>query len=234
MSQLVKANSGGGYEWTRLVALSGGRGRRWLEEYQGDESRAIEREALHALVLLRRAEIAAGEVLLRRAAARLDRIDPRRRSIRAVLERWYFGVLAYRHYCCERFDEATVALDRAQQAVAAAITEQRFLLPLADHCYEFQLQHARIARNRRRWAEMRQRIAAAREMMRSQLPFCRLADGSAVYWSTILAFFDSIPGLDPAERQALRETMDVDRRLRLFDQFVAGLYASPGLAIPYP
>jgi tetratricopeptide (TPR) repeat protein len=218
--------------WLRLVAASCEEGRYWCEQYLQDEHKAIERNALHSLVLLRKGKIEAGCFVLASVESGLRDVQSAPASVLFILQRWYYGILAYAHYCCERFDEALQALDQADSAVSAAIELAPFLVTFADHCFEFRLQRARIARNRRRWKEMRRYIEDARKMIEGGLPFCVLSDGRAIYRQTVREFCASL-SLSLEARVGPGLTTDVENRLKDFDQIAVGLYAKPGLVIPY-
>lgn len=218
--------------WLRLVAASCEEGRRWREQYSHEDYKTLERNAFHGLVLLRKGKIEAGCFVLASVESGLRSVQSAPASILFILQRWYYGILAYAHYCCERFDEAMQALDQADGAVSGAIELAPFLLTFADHCFEFRLQRARIARNRRRWREMRNHIDEARKMIEGRLPFCVLRDGRAIYRQTVRDYCASLPLL-PEEKTGLGLAKDVEARLKDFDQIAAGLYARPGLVIPY-
>jgi len=221
------------HEWPHFVALSCDEGRRWVKEYRRPECLELTRWIGQALAWLRRGRVDDGCELLVRAEERARALAALSPSLRHVLDRFYYGALAYLHYCLEDFDTAQELLERSDDAVRAAIEERRFLLPLAVHCHEFCLQHARIARSRRRWQEMREHIARSRAMMQDRLPLCVPRDGAAVYVATVAEFYRSIPGLSAEELAALRDLLDDGRRLELFERFVAGLYALRGPVIPY-
>src|SRR5262249_5781078 len=62
------------------------------------------------------------------------------------------------------------SLERGTAAVAAAIEIEPFLIPLAFRCAEFELHHARIARDRRQWAEMHRHVDRGVAMIGGRLP----------------------------------------------------------------
>jgi hypothetical protein len=218
------------FDWLHFVARSGDEGRQWAEEYRGPAVLKADLLAVQALKEMRAGRLDAGDARLEEMAESFRPLDlpP---SIRAVLERWYHGVAAYSFYCREEFDRAEEALDGADRAVIEAVSRQRALLPLANHCQEFRLHHARIARNRRRWAAMQRHIEIAQAMIEDRIPLCTLRDGSAVHTSDLCAFFEAI-GLTGEERESLNGLLDEKTRFRLFDRFVAGLQALPGFVIP--
>lgn len=218
------------YDWLHFVARSGDEGRCWAEEYRRPDVLAADDLGVRALKEMRAGRLDAGDALLDEMAAGFRPLDlpP---SIRAVLERWYHGVAAYLFYCREEFDRAEEALDQANAAVIEAVSRQRALLPLANHCQEFRLHHARIARNRRRWAAMQHHIDVAQAMTEDRMPLCTLQDGSTVHTADLCGFFEAI-GLTAPERESLHGLLDEPTRFRLFDRFVAGLQALPGFVIP--
>jgi hypothetical protein len=219
------------FDWLHFVARSGDEGRQWAEEYRRPEVQEADQLAVRALKQMREGRLDAGAAQLEAMAERVRHGDfsP---SIRAVLERWYHGVAAYLFYCREEFDRAESSLDLADAAVIAAISQQRALLPLANHCQEFRLHHARISRNRRHWEAMRRHIETAQSMIEGRASLCILKDGSAVYMSDLCAFFEALV-LNDQEQEDLGPVLDEKIRFGLFDRFVAILQALPGFVIPY-
>lgn len=221
-----------GLEWTHFVGRQSAEGRDWVADYA--RVRPIENACARALGLLRRRQYDAGFDELSKVEQALEPIGAGQEVTRHVLDRWYYGVLAYYHYCKEAFDRAETLMTAAHQAVASAISRGRFLMPLANHCHEFRLHKARIARNRRDWPAMRRYVDQVRDMMEDRRPFCDLDDGSPVYLSSIRDFYRSLGALTPSETQALSSLLDDQRRRLLFERFVHRLYVLPGFVIPYP
>lgn len=187
-----------------------------------------------ALALLRQSRLDAGRALVDDLGACRAHLLPREASISHVMDRWYHGVRAYHLYCIEDYDAAAGEMMAAHDAVARAISHAPSLVPLANHCHEFRLHRARIARNRRRWAEMREHIDAVRAMMEDRGPLCHLADGTGVYYATLVQFYDALPRVSEDERRHLADLCDAGQRLRLFQRFVQSLYTLPGFVIPLP
>lgn len=219
------------YDWLHFVARSSDEGRRWVENYRRLEVLDTDRLAALALLDFREGRQKSGAARLKRISKRLRDLELSS-SIRAVLNRWYHGVVAYDRYCREDFDGAGESLDLANAAVTTAVSEQRELLLLANHCQEFRLHHARIARNRRRWKEMEHHVEVARSMVESQSPLCILSNRSAVFMTDIQNFIYRLD-LDDKEREFLKSLLDDKLRLMLFDRFVTGLQMIPGFVIPY-
>jgi hypothetical protein len=230
MNQVSSAKADSG--WLHFVARSGDEGRGWVERY--GPARALEELATGALGLLRRKRYDDGYALLERLDEKMRAAPWAEPSMRSVVERWYYGVLGYYFYCLDQFDPAEQAMMQAHEAVTAAVGSRRFLLPLANHCHEFRLHRARIARNRARWDEMRMHVDYVREMIVGGVPFCVLDDGTPVGISAIRAFYDAIPSLTDAERGSLKRLLDDTARLRAFEHFVSAMYRLPGFVIPYP
>jgi hypothetical protein len=220
------------YDWDYLVGISGEAGREWMAEYARPEHAAIAQGTDRALALFRGRMFDPGYEALRLAGARLAELRGSRASIVSVLERWYHGVAAYYYYCVDDMPSAQGGLLRADQAVRDAIGADRFLLPLAHHCHEFQLHHARIARNLRLWPEMGRHIAIVRAMVEGRLPLCELRDGAKVDYAAIARLCASLPLNDEAQR-ALSAFADAALRRRHLERFVLELYTLPGFLIPY-
>ena len=217
--------------WLRFVIRGGEAGLRWQEEYCRPEVLAVETAAFQALLQFRQHRLAAGLESLRQAEEHLCGLETSP-PVRDLLDRWYQGVRSYYEYCAEDFPQAVESLGRASASLVSAIARQRVLVSLANHCIEFELHFARIARNRRRWAEMASHVEAARAMSQGQIPLCRPAGDGAVYISDVCSYFESID-LDDEERASLADFLDDASRLRSFDRFVGRLYALPAFVIPY-
>lgn len=226
------------HEWPRFVARSGPEGRRWVEESWRPERLRLLLGTERALKRLRRGQIREGKDLLDRVADRIDqseRLAEAPASVLLVMKRFYWSTLAYHAYCMEDLDRAGQALDQAHQSIVSALEIAPFLLPLAHHCHEFRLQHARVARKRRRWREMAGHLQAVRAMLDGDwLPLCMLGDGRPIHLSDVTDFYRAIPSLDPAEMQSLRFFFDPAYRRDRIDRFVMSLYVLPGVVIPYP
>jgi hypothetical protein len=223
------------FDFNHFVALSGEEGRKWVEEYQQPRCQQVVLATKQALVELRTWDVASGRALLDGARSALGSTCEASPSVMFVLQRWYYGVLAFFQYCIEDFGAAGESLSRAQEAITSAIGSRRFLLPLANHCYEFRLHHARIARNRQRWSEMWSHVEQARGMADGRLPLCSLADGTPVALSTLAAYYCSLEAaLSEEEKEFLAGEIDPEQRLWRFDLYVQTVCNLPGFVIPYP
>ncbi|HET7460457.1 MAG TPA: hypothetical protein VFJ82_04380 [Longimicrobium sp.] len=219
------------HPWSYWVRRSGDEGGRWLERY--GRHRAVAELCDRALGLLRAREAGPGMALLATAGERL-RDAPMEPSIRHVMNRWYFGTLAYGCYAEGDHDRADRCMAAAHDAVAAAVGECPFLLALAHHAQEFRLHRARIARNRCRWAQMHAHVAHARAMTLGTVELCRLPTGGEVWIHTLRDFYARIPDITADELRSVRGIVDDALRMRLFDEFVQGLYRLPGFVIHPP
>jgi hypothetical protein len=221
------------YDWRYFVALSGAPAAVWIEGYRQPDVAALVEDLERALSLLRRRQYAHASQLLAAVPSRMDALRDVCPSMLHVLGRHYHGVQAYGCYCVEDFDRARQELLLAEEAVRGAIEIDRYLLPLASDCHEFHLHHARLARNQRKWSEMREQIALVRGMVTDQVPLCRLRDGSPVRYSTIRVYYDPRTPIPEDAQRAARPFLDTELRCRLFEQFVTELYSIPGMVIPY-
>lgn len=220
------------YDWDYLVSRSGDEARDWLLAYERPEHAAIARGADRALALCLQRRFEPARALLDEAAARRDALQGSRASIVHVLERWIHGVSAYHDYCVEDYAPAQRQLDLAAEAIRAAVDQDRFLVPLAHHCHEFHLHHARIARNLRRWNEMQREIAVVRSMMDNSAPLCVLGDGTRVDYALLARHCSSLPEMPPEALASLYVFADQAVRSQLHDRFVLALYLLPGVVIP--
>lgn len=219
--------------WAYFVALHGEEGLRWVEELCRPEHMEMMAGMNESLRLLRTRQIERGREVLENVKGSLDTLAPTAPGVDHALGRWYYGALAYYHYCQEDFESADQALDEAHNEVCRTLERRPFLLPFATHCHDFGVQRIRIVRNRRRWPEMWRHVAIAREMVTGERPFCTLGDGTPVDLVAIQAFYRSIPGLTPEEQGPLRSLFDDSFRLRLFEVVLAKIFAMPGFVIPY-
>ncbi|HEY3571442.1 MAG TPA: hypothetical protein VGP73_26180 [Thermoanaerobaculia bacterium] len=220
--------------WLYFVAQSGETGRVWEREFRQPDPFAIVTTGNRTLPLLHRRELARARRLLDEAEAALGALEEVRPSIRLVLESLHYPLLALYHYRAGELEAAGRSLERGAAALAAAIEIEPFLLPLAFRCAEFELHHARIARDQRRWGEMRRHIDRGVAMIDGRLPFCPLPGGGEVTLAAVKAFFRGLPPSEPQMEQFARQLTDDRTRHRLFDLFVLGIYAMPGFVIPQP
>ncbi len=222
--------------WLYFAAVSGERGRAWEQELRRPESFAIVDLGVRTLPLLHRRRLDEARRLLAEAREALEAFGERnaRPSIRLVLESLYYPLLALYDYRAGELAPAERNLDRGAGALAAAIELEPFLMPLAYRCAEFELHHARIARDRRQWEAMRRHADRALAMVRGSLPFCALPGGGEVSLAEVQAFFQGLPPIDPEMEKFSRQLTDDATRYRLFDLFILGIYALPGFVIPYP
>lgn len=226
--EAVARTTAGAFSWKYFVSKSGSAGRSWVEDYE--RFRDADSGCFAALVALRKRDLNLGRHLLDRARA-LSCEAPD--LIRWILERWVFGAEAYYHYCLDDFDRAELDLDRARSAVIRAVGAASFLLPLAQHCEDFELQKARCARQRREWEAMRRHIEAALDMATSRSPLCLLDGGRAIYAKAVEQFYVSLD-LSPEERRAIEPLVDDSVRLREIDRSVRVIYLLPGFVIADP
>ena len=220
--------------WADFIALGGAAGRHWLAEYELAGGMELHRWTEEALELLRRRRLDAGLALLEQAGAlAAARPGDARDSIAHVMRRWYWAALAYLHYCQEELDQASQALERAHDAVRAAVEAAEPVLPLAPHCHEFRIQHARIARSRRRWSEMWSHIETARNMLQDREPLCIRSDGNPVHFADLARHYGPLSAYEGDDRKALVGLLTDHYRLRYFELNLHWVYAPAGFTIPY-
>lgn len=217
--------------WLIYVVASGDTGRSWAEEYRGDESRHLERLGIQSLEALRLGQLEHGKEILDRLERGIQQGKFHYPSILHVHNRWFYGVRAYYEYCNSDLDAAEWSLQKAHSEICAAIEKDSFLVLLANHCQEFRLHQARIARGRPQWSEVRRYVHEAWKMMEGILPLCVLSSGQPIYMSNIKRFYDSLK-IDDGE-QGLRTLFDKARRREIFERFVESLYVLPGFVIAY-
>ncbi len=218
--------------WMQHIAASGPPGEDWCEVYGRHDE--VERISTEALVLLRQHRLEEGRARLTDASKERQQLPPGLQgSIVAVLDRWYFGTEGYALFLEGELDRAAEAMEKARQAVIAALSEAPFLMPLANHCQEFTMHRARIERNRRRWAEMWTHIDEARNMLIERQPLCRLQDGSTIDLQTLQHFYEALD-LAKEERSAVGVLDSLEQRDRLFGAFLRRLLTPPDFTIVGP
>ena len=230
----LRAAGPGVHQWAHFVARSGPEGAQWMSEYRKAGRADLIQSADCALEQLRRQRLPEGKALLDQVAGQLELLDGVPASLRLVIQRFFWATLAYYHYCIGELERAEQALDQAHQAIVSAIESAPFLLPLAIHSHEFRLQHARVARRRRRWRDMKERLQEVRAMLEDRLPLCTLSDGRTIYLSTVADFHRALPALDAEELASLRFFLDEEHRRQSIDSFLMSLYVLPGVVIQYP
>ena len=219
--------------WFHFIALSGREGREWVQEYRQPEHLKLTEEISRALELLRKRQIDVAGDLLRKSEVSLAKIAPSCESVLLVLERIYYPVLAYYHYCIDDFEAAEDALAAAGNALRRGVMLNRFLTPLVDSFIDFTFQRARIARNRRRWGEIQHHLESVRGMIEDKLPFCRLCDGTAIGLTALRSFYRAIP-LTEEDRASVSYVLDDGVLQSVFETTATDIYCQIGLLIPYP
>lgn len=219
--------------WLHFVRKSGEAGARWAERYH--EAGAALRLSEEAVQALRQRRHCEGEALLRRARGELRALDGSTPpSVKAVVERWYYGALGYYFYVLDDFDPADCAMARAHGAVVAAVEREPCLVSLAIDAYEIEMHRARVSRERRAWAQMRERAAGAAAMRAGDRPLCTLADGTEVWLADVQRFYRQIPGLTDEERASLATIVD-DAQSRVHaERAFHYVFRVPGAVIQYP
>lgn len=221
--------------WTHFITLGSEAGRHWIEDYRQAGGIELTLWTEEALELLRHRRFAEGLSLLERAGERAATIEGGpTNAIAPLMRRWHQAALAYYHYCVDDFDRAIESLEQADAAVRRAIEAEPCLVPLAPHCHEFRIQHARIARGRRRWPEMWRHLETARAMLEQRQPLCVLSDGTAIDYSTLARFYGPVSGYQGTDRKSLLALLETKYRLRYFEKHLHHVYTPAGFIIPYP
>jgi hypothetical protein len=225
----------GGLEpnWAYFVARRDEEGERWAERYSRPENVEIMRGNTAALNLMRKNQLDAGHRKLDEVRSRLMSLEQETPDVFHVLGRWYYGALAYYRYCLDDFTGAEEALDLAHEEVRQAIELRRFLVPFAEHCYDFSVQRIRIVRNQRRWSEMWRLIEIARQAGSGERPYCVLSDGTDINLVAVQEFYSRLRPFNPEEQTALQIVFDTNLRARALRRSLAEIYALPGFVIPY-
>ena len=217
-----------------VVPLCGPEAARWLNEFLGPDNEALALDCFAALRHFRKHDHAAGRQLLQSVREQLEARNGASPAIGHILNRWYFGARAYSRYLLDDLDGAEADMMTAQEEIGRALSCRPFLMPLINHCVDFRIQRARIARQRHQWRDVRKHIGALREMFGDRRPFIVLADGQAIHMRDFRAYYERLP-LTPEKRDDLKSVLDEsyphDREL---DRLEESIFAIPDFVIPYP
>jgi len=153
--------------------------------------RGIVRAIADSLLMNRKGDLAAGTALLERAADDVEQAGIDDPTIRAVLDRWYYGALGFSQYRRGLYAQADATMAVGQEVVMGALGHW-FLVFLADETVDFYMHRARVARCRERWAQMREFMGIARAMREGTRPYHVLDDGTSIGVAEVRAFFDSL------------------------------------------
>ena len=219
------------YHWFDFVQMSGTEGRRWVAGYA--RVQPLVKQILAPLELLRAGELETGSERLARAGQALAGREFEDPSLRALLDRWYYGVLAFAHYARDEHDAADACIVRALDALVEAVRLRGCLLVMVDDAFELVLHRARIARNRRRWAEMWQHLDTADALRGGRRPYGEFGDGSPVWVSTLVDHLDNLP-VPPEAQPVLRRLQDPDERRRATENSIRTVVRLAGFIIPHP
>lgn len=204
-----------------------------MAEYRAAGLGALDQRTARAVSLMRSRRSEEAREELAAVEEELEKLTSSPPEWRSVLLCSYRTSSAYRRYLAGEFAEAKADLDRAQEAITAAIEEQPLLLPLAHRSLELCLQQARVVRGERKWDQVRQwteRILALGED-RQPLGWIR---GEPLYLSALWDYLLALPDLDAEDRQRMAQLGDRRTRFERLRQFSLQLYAPPDLLIPYP
>jgi hypothetical protein len=220
------------YRWDDLVAAHGTEAARWLADY-----RRVTKEPwdlIHdALRCLRQRRLDAAGDLLTQAARRRADLDPTTSQFH-VLGRFYFGVLAYAHFCRQELAAARGALDAALDAIRRALEVDLFLLPVAAMGTDMLIKRIHVERARCAWVAMRREAATVHAVTADRRPLLVLSGGRPVYHATIGEDIARL-GRPPQDvERVVRYLMHAGQRLYLLQREVNSLYSLPGFVIPYP
>jgi hypothetical protein len=217
-------------DWAHFIARSCAEGEALVKVMSLPENREFLSCQRKALMLLRRGNLEDGFELLIDSGGYLDLISG---VLSHILNRHHLPVLAYYCYCKEDFGRAENLLDRALEHTRRAIDGQRFLLPLAESAIEFQTQRVRIAREERKWEEMRRRLDVLEGELRDQIPLFTLDDGTIIKVRELKSYYERLD-LSDDERGRLVYILDDTYRSRTAERIRDKMFCLPGFVIGYP
>lgn len=216
-----------------FVALTGATGAAWVSAYRGHEVMELTRISEQSVHLMRRGELETAAAELRRVAARRPAIADASSTYATVLDRFYFGALAYLSYCQGDLDSADRTLVQASAAIEHSIQLCRGLFPFAHQRVELRLQRARISRNRLRWDEMSDHVQACEAMVDGTAPLCLMADGSPLDYREMARLYRDECQVDP-RHPVFSGMLDLAHRQRTLCGTLRFIYAHNETVIRYP
>jgi hypothetical protein len=220
--------------WYYFIPRSGPDGRAWYARFLAGQGMETCLALEGALELAKRKRWEESTRLLagieRDLRARRERFEP---ALRLVLKRHSLGVQAYLRYGQGHYPQAVRLLAAASAAALQAIERAPFLLTLASSEYEFCLHRARIARNQRRWAEMKTFLDLGRAMVRTEAPLCRLPGGREVFLADLDAVHRGLTPQSPLEAQALDILTDAPLRRAEFESSARGIELLGTVVTPF-
>lgn len=221
--------------WLGFVRRSCAQGAAWATEYE--RVVPIQKTCQDAVEVLRRRGLEQGSALLRRAHEELcgmsgEDMSP---SVRAVVDRWYYGAMAFYHYARQEYDQAEHFMDVAHETVVHALEHGgEWLMPLALDCYEFEMHRARIARERPSWPALRRHAERAAAMRDGSVPLCTLRDGTPVVLGDVQRFYRALQDLTDEEREAVATIVDDGLSRLQAERSIRTVLRLPGFVIQYP
>ena len=213
--------------WLYFARRTGMIGDQWEQELARFEGQF--QSIARALMLLRLRHIEEAHVLLEETRSSIG-FEARGRpsqhpSVCSVLERYYYGVLAYYSFCIGEFETAGRQLSSAHEAVVAALTQSEFLLLLAADCQEFCYHQARVAHRQHDKDKAAEWVRQAEGMAMNELPLCCTRDGCQVFFSDLKDFVAALEPLTAEEHRLAREFIDMETRMNFLRRFIHQLEA---------
>lgn len=221
------------YDWRGLIAASSSSGSIWVEKYLR-VSKPVNAMIKAAANSLRQRQYEQGHAFLAEAEAQRQALKPEAPSIFYAIGRFYFGGLAFAHYCGRDFDAADRTMMEAHHSIQMALESEPHLLPFAALGLDIPLKRARIAQARRQWSDMRGHVCVMQRMVADRYPLCVLFGEKPIYYSTIAELFGSRQSLEDGLAPAIRFLTRPVLRKELLLHLLAQLYAPPGFLIPFP
>ncbi len=221
------------YPWLRLIAAHGEEGARWAEEYGRPEIGELYRTTIGSLRLMGKGQLAESLAVLDGVKAKIAALpESCPPSIVRVLECWYYGALAYYHYCREDFPLAETTLLQGHAAITRGVETQRIILPMVYRCCDTWLHRSRIARSQHDWTAMKEHLATFCAIHRGEKPFCTLSDGTGIYTGDLEKYFeDADADEDLARYRAV--FCDSENRRAYSEYYAEAIYLLPWLPIHY-
>lgn len=220
--------------WFYFIPYNGDAGRSWYESFLSSGGMDMCLDLELALELARRKGDDESRGILLHTFHRLRGLrHATPETLALVLKRQYLGVHAYWRYVHGDYLQATRLLHAASAAALGAIDRAPFLAVLASSEYEFCLHHARIARNQRRWEDMRTHLRRGRAMIRSAEPLCFLPSGKPLFLCDLDDLYLALTPQSDLDREALRILTDKALREAEFEHLARGIEVLGTVVTPF-
>lgn len=166
------------YLWLKLIGETGDEGKDFVVRYRRSMG-PIANHLRRALGSLRGRKVEEGKHHVDSAYAMWQSLEDQP-DLYHLVGRFYCGSRSYYDFIIGDMDAATARLDQAAVEIRQALSLGSYLFPFAPICADVPLKKARLARDQKRWDEMRSHLELLLEVWMDRKPLIRLNDGTQV------------------------------------------------------